>query len=535
VGLALVLVALVLSPVVGVVGLATAVPDARLTFSNVATAPGAPTVGEPVTVTPTVQLSAGSAATVEVERVVLRDGTERLATAAGPGSLSQGDSLTVDLVTSFDRAGRKDLTLVAVGNSSTANETVRIERPLTLVVRDAAPTLDVTVPDPVADVRSQVTVAVSNPNADAVSDVEVTLGGDRAVAKRASIPTLPGGATASVNLSMRPRAGEQPLVVTAGYTTATGHRDATQRRVTVAADPLREDVGVAVSRVPPPEEEAPTGVASLLGSAGALAGAGGGGGALQDEGGEADRSNRARVEVTNFGNTPVEDVVVRPRADDDRLPRGYVGRLAPGESGTVEVDLSTVEGTATVTAVANYTVVGTGPPGSRDGDVTDAAVVRNGSASGSYDYRQPTGDLRVTDVSLSFDDDGTLRITGNAGNVGTAPVSGVVVAVGENEHVAPAYPQRTYFVGTVDGSEFAPFEVTAQVDPDNATEVPVTVTYVVDGEERTRTETLPYDDRLEPPRGGRGGLLSLGTGPLAGLGLLGLLLVGLGAFYVRRR
>jgi hypothetical protein len=348
---------------------------------------------------------------------------------------------------------------------------------------------------------------------------------------------VPSGGTAAVNLSMRPRAGEEPLVVAVAYTTATGHRDVVHKRVTVAAEPLDEDVGVAISRVPPPEEDAPSGVASLLGGAGGLVGAGGGGGgALQDDGGEQDRSNRVSVEVTNFGNAPVEGVVVRPRADDRRLPRAAVGRLAPGESGSVEVDLSSVEGSATVVAVANYTIVGTGPPGSRDADVGDAdAAVRTGTARGTFDYRQPAGELRVTDVALSFADDGTLQITGNAGNIGTAPVSGVVVSLGTNEHVRPAYPQRTYFVGTVEGSEFAPFELTAEVDAANATDIPVRVTYVVDGEERTRSATLPYDDRLEPPREQQGGVLSLGTAPAAGLGIAGLLVVGLGLVYVRRR
>lgn len=534
-GIALLVIALVLAPVAPVLGTAAAVPDARLTISNVATAPDAPTTGEPVTVSPTVQLSAGSAATVEIERVLLRNDTTTLASADGPGSLSQGDSLTVDLVTEFDRRGQKDLTLVAVGNSSTANETVRVERPLTVVIRESPPGLDVTVPDPVAGVEGPVTVTVSNPNANAVSDVEVTLGSDRAVGKRATVPTLPSGATATVNLSMRPREGEQTVTVSTAYTTSTGTRDVTRRRLVVDAAPLSEDVGVAVTRAPPPaEQETDGGLASLLGGGG-LAGAAGGqdDGALRSEGDAEGSADRVRVVVTNFGNAPVEDVVVRPSAGEQRLPRGSVGRLAPGETGSVTVDLSAVEGSATVVATANYTVAGTDAAGSRDADVRDDARGREGSARGSFELRRPTGEVRVTDVSLSFTDDGRLRVSGNAGNIGTAPVDGVVVSMGGNEHVQPAYPSRSYFVGTVDGSEFAPFELTADVDAANATEVPVRVTYVVDGEERTRTAMLPYDRSLEPPTQNSGGLLSLGTVPLVGLGLA--LLVGLPFAYLRRR
>lgn len=541
-GLVLLVALLVLAPAAPLLGTAAAVPDARLQFSNVATSPAAPTTGEPVTVSATVQLSAGSAATAEVEHVLLRNDSTTLARAVGPGSLSQGDSLTVDLVTSFATRGQKDLTLVVVADSSTDNETVRVERPVTVVVRESPPGMDVTVPDPVAGVESRVAVEVSNPNANAVSDIEITLQGDRAVRKRATVPTLASGATTSVNLSMRPERGEQTLVVATTYTTSTGERDVTRRRVTVDAPPLREDVGVAVSRVPPPEEGGGNAnVASLLGGAAGLAGSGGGGsgggGALQDQGSGEGSSEAVRVAVTNFGNVPVENVVVRPRAGGRRLPRGYVGRLAPGETGSVEVDLSTVEGSATVVAVANYTVAGTGPAGSRDADVRDAdARARQGRARGTFEFRQPAGEIRVTDVSLAFDDDGTLRISGNAGNIGTAPVDGVVVAMGSNEFVEPAYPGRTYFVGTVDGSEFAPFELTADVDAENATRLPVRVTYVVDGEERTRTATLPFDEDLDPPRQKRGGLFSLGIVPLAGLGVAGALLVVVAPLvYLRRR
>ena len=537
-GLVLLVGCLVLAPVVPTLGVAAAVPDARLTISDVATAPDAPTVGEPVTVSATVQLSAGSAATAEVVEVVLRDESMTLARAEGPGSLSQGDSLTVDLVTSFADRGRKDLTLVAVVNSSSDNETVRVRRPLTVVVRDAPPTLDVTVPAPVAGVESRVAVEVSNPNANAVSDVTVSLPGDRAVERRATVPVLAAGATTTVNLSMRPREGDQEVAVEAAYTTSTGERDTTRRPVTVDAAPLREDVGVAVSRVPPPEEaDANANLGAILGGAGGLGGGGNGGGTLQDQGDGEDTTDRVQVAVTNFGNTPIEDVVVRPRAGDRRLPRGYVGRLAPGETGTVEVDLSAVRGSATVVATANYTVAGTGPPGARDADVTDTdARARRGSARGSFEFRPPAADIRVTDVSLAFDEDGRLRISGNAGNIGTAPVDGVVVSMGSNEHVDPAYPGRSYFVGTVDGSEFAPFELTAEVDAENATELPVRVTYVVDGEERTRETTLPYDGSLERPSRNRTGLLSLGIAPLAGLGIAAaLLLVGAPLVYLRRR
>ncbi|WP_255151317.1 AMP-binding protein [Halorarius halobius] len=181
------------------------------------------------------------------------------------------------------------------------------------------------------------------------------------------------------------------------------------------------------------------------------------------------------VEVTNFGNAPVREAVVVPAADDRRLPRQYVGTLEPGESATVEVNLDSVRSPANVTARVDY----------QTGSET-------GSAVGAYDYRPPEGAIRLTGVSLSLDGE-TLTLSGNAGNVGTGEVTGVVVAVGESEHVRPAYPQRTYFIGTVAGSEFAPFELTADIDAANASTVPVEVTYRSDGIERTTTVELPFE------------------------------------------
>jgi hypothetical protein len=511
------------------------VPDARFSFSNVAVAPGTPATGEPTTVTATVASSAGSPAPATVDRVLLRDGEETLAEAAGPGTLSPGDTVAVDLTTAFARPGSQDLTLVAVGTDAD-DERVRVQRPVRVPVRQSAPAVDVRVPDPVAGVESRVGVELSNPDGEAISDVTVTVEGG-AVDRRTSVPVLAAGATETVNLSVRPERGEQPVTVAVAYTTSTGRRTSTASEVTVTAAPLRADVGVAISRAPQEQQAAanPQLAALLGGGLGAAAGGGGGGsGALQDEGDSEGQARRVAVEVTNFGNAPVADAVVRPRADNRSLPRRFVGDLAPGETGTVTVDLSAIDRSATLVAAVNYTVAGTGPPGAREANVADAARPVRGTARGTFSYDRPAGAIEVTDVALSFTDDGRLLVSGNAGNVGDAAVNGVVVSVGSNEHVTPAYPQRTYFVGTVDGSEFAPFELTADVDAGNASTIPVQVRYVVNGEERTRTEQLPYDRSLSTPDGSDGSLPLGAVGLIAGI-VVGLLLAGLGLLARRRR
>jgi hypothetical protein len=227
------------------------------------------------------------------------------------------------------------------------------------------------------------------------------------------------------------------------------------------------------------------------------------------------------VTVTNFGNAPLRDVVILPRAGDTALPRQVVtDPIEPGTSATATLDLATVRTPGEVEVRATYRVAG-----------------RNGSASRAYDYRPGTGAIRLTGLNLTRTDDGTLRLSGNAGNPGTADVTGVVLAVGSTETVSPAYPQRDYFVGTVEGSEFAPFELTAEVDAANATRIPVSLTYRTAGETVTENVTLPYDRSLAPEsrRGGSASVLPFGLVGAAAGTTVGLALLVPAIYLVRRR
>jgi len=500
-----------------------AVPDARLTVSGLAVSPEAPVVDEPVTVAVTVRNSAGSPSPVTIDRIRLREADgDTLASAADPGALSQGDTLTVDLVTAFGTSGRTDLEVVVRGEDARGN-TTRVVRPLTVVVEAAPPQLDVETGSPVAGTENEIRVSVSNPTQTVRRNLAISLDGPSAVDGRATIPVLPAGATRSLNLSVRPPAGASTANLTVTYTTSTGARGETGLRVPIEAAPLREDVGVAVR----PVRGRPQSQGDVTGRLQDILGRGTGGdadGTLRSDADGERETDRVAVEVTNFGNTAVRDVVVEPRAAGRTLPRQAVGSLSPDESETAIVDLSNVSG-STVTAVATYRVAG---------------ADRTGTARERFAYDPPAGEVTLTDVDVAFREDGTLQVTGNAGNPGDGEVTGVVVAVGESEHVAPAYPRRTYFVGTVEASEFAPFELTADVDPENATGIPVEVTYRIDGEARTESVTLPYDRSLAPDDSRGDSLLArfpaspLVVGAVAGL-LVGAIGVGSVAYLRRRR
>jgi hypothetical protein len=501
--LALLLVVVVAASLVAP-GLAAAVPDARLAVSDLTTAPDTPAVDEPVTVTATVRNSAGSNSAVELTevRLVNRDSGATIAAAAGPGSLSPGDTLAVDLTHAFNTAGTKELAVVAVGEDAD-DETVTVRRPLTVVVEQADPLVEFERVRPVVGSETRVGVTVANPNTEAYRDVVVRLDAPGAEVDRRTVAALAGGASTTVNFTYTPpETGAARVAATVSYVTNTGAERTTEYGEGVRVAPLREDVGVAVE----PVEEQAVDAANAGGLGGLLGGAGPTGGTLaqQGGGGESGPPEALAVEVTNFGNAPVEGAVVVPTADGERLPRVRVGDLAPGESRTVEVSLAPLAGPATVTATVEYATGG-----------------RAGTATGGYDFAPPTGELTVTGVDLTLEN-GRLTVTGNAGNVGDGEVTGVVVSVGSAAGVTPAYPNRDYFVGTVAGSEFAPFELTAEVDTENATAVPVEVTYRVAGEQRTETVQLPLEG-VEPESEGSslgGDGAALAGGLVVGVALL---------------
>ncbi|WP_435062079.1 CARDB domain-containing protein [Halobaculum sp. EA56] len=505
---------LAISVLVPFVGLAGAVPDARVAVTDATVSPATPTAGAPVTVEATVRLSGGSASAADLDRVavVAANGTT-LAEATGLGTLSPGETLTVPVTLVVDDPGAYDLSVVATV-SDADDETATAGRPLSLVVEQGAPLVELDAPDAVAGADSRVDVTLSNPTTAALRDLTVTVtdptDGERV---RRTVATLAAGGTRQLNFSVRPDgAGDRAFRVRVDYTTAAGTRATVTHERAVTVEDLSADVGVRVSRASAGADGAAAGAG---GGAAGLAGliGGGAGGALQPSTGdgsegEADRS-RVDVTVTNFGNAAVERVVLVPRGANGTVV-GEVGRvavadaLAPGESATVTVDLSDVETAGDLRFVAEYDLAG-----------------ERREAAAAYDFRPERGAVELTGLNVSVGEDGAVRIEGNLGNVGDGEVSGVVVGAADAEFSRPAYPQRSYFVGSVGASEFAPFEVTASVDAANASTVPVAVSYTTGGDRVTEVieVPLPAEDRdAGRPVGAFGGFGALG-GVLLAVGL----------------
>ncbi|WP_336328676.1 hypothetical protein [Halovenus sp. HT40] len=446
----------------------SAVPAVRLTVDDVAIEPETPTAGAPVTVPITVASSGGSTQPVEVDAVELRDGNETLASAEGTGSLSAGESITVPLTTTFDRPGEKRLSARLRGSNANG-EPVVVTRPVQFVVEPGAPTVEVNNRSAIQGTASGISVTVSNPTEVALRNIVATVdgGGLEGVVDRQVIPTLAAGAQANVEFTVRPEtAGEALLRTNLSYTTAAGTSATREHSTVLSVPPLEEDVSVRVETDTEDQDQQNqdlgVGVDGILD----------GNNQQQEDNG---RPGDVEVVVSNLGNAPIQNVVLDPRAGNQSLgARPVADELAPGSEQSVTVSLARTPA-AEVVFDTSYDI-----------------GVNSSTATATFDPAGSRGAVSVTSVDIESGD-GEVEITGDIGNPGGSPVSGVVVAVESGTGVQPVYPNRDFFVGEVDENAFAPFELTAAVE-ENASSIPLEVTYLVDGDRRTRQVELPIEE-----------------------------------------
>lgn len=478
----------------------SSVPPVRLTVTDVAVQPETPTAGEPVTVPITVDSSAGSTQPLEVNSVSLLDGGDEVATADDLGALAVGDSITVPLTTTFEAAGEQTLTARLRGTNA-KNETVEVTEPVTIVVEAGAPAIEMRNNAGVNGTLSEVSMRLSNPTEATLRNIVTTVGGDGLDGEldRRVVPALDPGEARNLTFTVRPDgAGETLLETNVSYTTAAG-TEATRTTTDVfTVEPLEEAVSVRVVSVTAEQEtddqDLGVSVESILE---------GSGGSTEPTPADGD----VRVTVSNVGNAAVRNVVLDPQTGERSLgARPVTDELAPGSEESIVVSLERTPPTAVVFE-ASYDV-------GRE----------QSNAVSSFNPEGNRGSVTVTGVDLDASGQ-SLRITGDIGNAGSSEISGVVVAVGTAEGVDPAYPRRDFFVGGIDGNGFAPFELTAAVG-ENASHVPVTVEYLVNGDERTETVELPIEER--PDDGGGDGPSAVLVGAV--IALLGAILIAIVIF-----
>jgi len=440
------------------------VPDARLTVDSVSVSPGTPTAGEPLTVEATVASSVGSTDAVTIDSVTLTDGDEDLAEASGIGALSPGDSVDAPLTTRLQEPGEYNL-FIEVHGTDADGESVEVTRPVTVVVESGGPAIELTPETAVNGTISEVSTVVANPTEVPLRNIIVSYRGEGIVSldDNQVIPRLAPGEETTVEGAIRPeQAGETELQAIISYTTPAGTTATRTRFRELTVDPLEPDVSIRISTAAP-AEDSDNGIGVDVP------------GLTTGNSQETDSETGAWVTVANVGNAPISTVRLDGQTRDRPLPvQPVANSLAPGEEETVQAPLERI-GTAGLTFNATYTVAG-----AREETSVSLGELAN------------RGSIRVTSIDVEIDGE-DATISGDVGNPGGEPVSGVVVGIDDAEWVGPAYPAGDFFLGEIDGNSFAPFELTATVD-ENATQVPLSVEYQVEGDQRTETVQFPVPD-----------------------------------------
>jgi hypothetical protein len=367
---------------------------------------------------------------------------------------------------------------VYVYGQTTTGRPVRVTYPVTVHVVDRQrPQLDAEFEDGVVGAESAVTLTVANGLTTPVRNARVELSGAnvRIDRPRRVQSAVDGEAEANYTFDVTPtRAGDQQLSARLTYTDASGEQRTIHETFRYTVDPLERDVRLDV--------------ASVRGE-----------------------SPGAEITVINLGNARIEDVSVTGETGDATLSTALVDGIEPRGAETVRLNVTNLAAVGSeLTVRADYDLAGERHEETR--------TVRGVFVPGRID---------LTGIEVTETRDGVVRVTGTASNVGTTRVQAVTVRVRSDDAVGPVDPTAEYFVGAVDASDFASFTLNAQVDGGNETTIPLEVTYLVDGDQRTRTVETTYDPPETPERRGSGF-------PLVGAGLV-LVVAVAGVFVWRHR
>lgn len=478
-----VLVALsVVLPAVAATGAGQEGGEANVTISSTAASPETPFVDESVTVTPTISNGGNSPTNVEIDAVSLRtDGGRQLGRVEDLGRLPPGASTSVQLDARFGDAGSKQLRVIAYGEDGNGND-VRLESTVSIRVRDDHPDVRIAAPNAtVAGLDGDVRVRVDNGFDRELRSVDVRLRSSDVDFRpwNDGQPRLAGGESAAFEFTARTREARTHRVeAVVSYRTTTGHQRSVTAQTGIRFEALEEDVTVDAPEPPRGNTSVP-------------------------------------VTVGNFGNAPLENVVVRATATNGSVAPVTIDRIPPDETRRVRLDVAGVDASAELEITAAYDL------GDRTGTATATSRV--------VATPDVPGQIQLTGLEVRREG-GRYRITGSASNVGLRSVNSVIVRVRDTEQVTPAAPNREYFVGTVPSSDFVSFDLHATTSG-NVTSIPLEVSYLADGDRRTVEASAPVesvpDERVRSDAGGGGpGLLVFGVGLLAALAVGALVYVG---------
>ncbi|MEA5389619.1 hypothetical protein VB773_22765 [Haloarculaceae archaeon H-GB2-1] len=335
--------------------------------------------------------------------------------------------------------------------------------------------------DPVAGQESAINVTVSNGDQQPLSNARLGLSGPATIEnpERVTASLAAGTQTSHTYQVTFDDPGRRTLDATLTYETSAGYTRSVNGSLDVDVDAATVDTDLSVEAV------------------------------------EENGTSRIRATVTEYGNVELRDVQVRAVADGRTVARSLVPDVPAEGSKTVSLAVDDVSA-GNVTVVADYTAAGERRTIDRTIRYTPA----------------PNAAVTLTGVEVTRTN-GVVTLDGDAANVGNADARSVLLSVVETDGVRPVPPKKEYFVGAIETSEFATFELTANVSAD-VDAVPVRVEYTVDGERVS--EVVSVD--VSGSTGGSDGQSGPGIGlPLVGIGavLVALILLVGGVYAWRRR
>ncbi|MCG1003202.1 MULTISPECIES: hypothetical protein [Halobacterium] len=473
---------LVVAPVSGVVTVGSAATT-DVAVQSVDLSVDQPAPGEPFTLTTTIANLESSSGSVDVTDVYVRKSgtTTEYGRIENVGAIAAGQTLDVPLTLSIGSTGGKRLTIHAVVRDADG-DTKRVNYPLYVDVEEPdEAVVSFATPDLVAGQESRVNVSVSNGDDATLSNVRLDVAGDATVdnPERVSAAIASGAQVTHQYHVTFPEAGQRALDATLTYKTSEGVTRTTNRNVTVDVAESNIDAALTVT---------PT---------------------------AANGSSAIEASLTEYGNVELRDVEVRALSGGDVVARALAADVPAEGTRTATLDGSSIPA-GDVTIRAAYTAAG---------------ERRSVERTLQYSPRE-TAEIALTGVDFTRDG-AAVGISGDTANLGSADAGSLLVSVGERDGVSPVPPNAEYFVGSVESSEFATFEVTASVD-EAVDRVPLTISYSVNGERHSRVATVDLGQRSAPGEGGSGGSGSGGI-PWLGVGALLAVVVGGVAVYRWRR
>ncbi|GAA0274340.1 COG1361 family protein [Halobacterium noricense] len=223
--------------------------------------------------------------------------------------------------------------------------------------------------------------------------------------------------------------------------------------------------------------------------------------------------------VTQYGTVAIESGEVQVRADGEIVDRAPVSNISGSQSQTVSFEGGDIPAGA-VTVRAQYRL-------------TDEQQPRTTDTTLRYNP-QRAAEMALTGIETTAQ--GTAyTISGDASNLGSGDANSVLINVAPTEGLSS---NGGYFVGSIETSEFATFEVTVTAES-TVDELPVQVNYSVDGEQFSEVVPVDVSERVssdrnaarqQPPQNDTSGGL-----PVTVLAVGALLLVGLAAVIYRWR